>query len=523
MQPLGQGPPPQFIELRHNSQRLPLRPQFMPRGPQPRPRLFVSPQGMAAPYLQQHPNAQVGGIQTEGANDSTLGLPQGGLPVLLPQQTTGSVSQQPCLQPQAATSSSSTQSTEQHRLAQPGIMAQPQAATAGSREELPEHDLEGLGNAPGDGGVEDEDDLALDLDPDKGDDDLGNLGNLETNDPHLDDLLNSDEFDLLAYTDPELDQGDPKDVFSDQLRRVEAESEAPSSLHGSVHVKVEEKAKVELRQNSLATVSPATRESAPQLPPTSNTTAASKVKVEGKGQTPQLQSQHTEVKNEMGEAVSVLLGSSSAKIAQTENQSASLSSVRLGGLSYPLPGQDDRFPPGAPREDTSDDPLGLPDVGGQHSPAVDLAKVESSLDGELPLLIQDLLEHEKKELQKQQQMSSLQQGTMPPHFPGISSQHPNLQASGQLMLQHQHQHRPPAPGMIAQSGMVPRAPHMLQQQRLMGPGMVPQPHMTMSQQQAVIRAGQPGMHTGLVHPPQQVVKQSPLANSFFPDKGNRDD
>lgn len=30
---------------------------------------------------------------------------------------------------------------------------------------------------------------------------------LETNDPHLDDLLNGDEFDLLAYTDPELDTG----------------------------------------------------------------------------------------------------------------------------------------------------------------------------------------------------------------------------------------------------------------------------------------------------------------------------
>ncbi|XP_037540800.1 histone-lysine N-methyltransferase 2D isoform X2 [Nematolebias whitei] len=516
VQPLGQGPPPQFIELRHNSQRLPLRPQFMARGPQPRPRLFVPQQEMAAPFLQQHPISQAGGLQTEGASDSTLGLPQSGLPVLLPQQTTGSVSQQPCLQPQAATSNSSTHNTEQHRLAQPGLMAEPQAATAGRRVELPEHDLEGLGNAPGDGGVEDEDDLALDLDPDKGDDDLGNLGNLETNDPHLDDLLNSDEFDLLAYTDPELDQGDPKDVFSDQLRRVEAESEAPSSLSGSAHVKMEGKAKDEPRQKSLAAVPTAARESAAQLSPTSKAAEASKVKVEGKGQTTQLQSEQTVVKNEMGEAVSMLLGTPTAKTAQTENQTTSLSSVRLGGLPYPLPGQDDRYPPGAPHGDISDDPLGLPDVGGQHSPAVDLAKVESSLDGELPLLIQDLLEHEKKELQKQQQMSSLQQGAVPPHFPGISSQHPNLQAPGQLLLHHQH--RSPAPGMIAQSGMVPRAPHMLQQQRLMGAGMVHQPHMTMPQQQAVMRAGQPGMHTSLGHPPQPVVKQSPMANSFFPDK-----
>lgn len=517
VQPLGQGPPPQFIELRHNSQRLPLRPQFMARGPQPRPRLFVPQQEMAAPFLQQHPISQAGGLQREGASDSTLGLPQSGLPVLLPQQTTGSGSQQPCLQPQAATSSSSTHNTEQHRLAQPGLMAEPHAATAGRRVELPEHDLEGLGHAPGDGGVEDEDDLALDLDPDKGDDDLGNLGNLETNDPHLDDLLNSDEFDLLAYTDPELDQGDPKDVFSDQLRRVEAESEAPSSLSRSAHVKMEEKAKDEPRQKSLAAVPTAARESASQLSPSSETAEVSKVKVEGKGQTAQLQLEQTVVKNEVGEAVSMLLGTPTAKTSQTENQSASLSSVRLGGLPYPLPGQNDRYPPGAPHGDISDDPLGLPDVGGQHSPAVDLAKVESSLDGELPLLIQDLLEHEKKELQKQQQMSSLQQGAVPPHFPGLSSQHPNLQAPGQLMLHHQH--RSPAPGMIPQSGMVPRAPHMLQQQRLMGAGVVPQPHMTVPQQQSVMRAGQPGMHTGLGHAPQPVVKQSPMANSFFPDKG----
>lgn len=229
----------------------------------------------------------------------------------------------------------------------------------------------------------------------------------------------------------------------------------------------------------------------------------------------------------------MLLGGTtpSAKPAQPENQSASLNSVQLGGLSYPLPGQADQlpFPQVAPPADIGDDPLGLPDVGGQHSPAVDLAKVESSLDGELPLLIQDLLEHEKKEQQKQQQqqqLSSLHQGGMAPHFPGLSSQQPNPQAPGQIMLPHHH--RPPPQGMMAQPGMVPRAPHMLQQQqqqqpqqRLMGTGMAPPPHMAMAQQQAMMRMGQPGIHTGLSHQqqPQPVVKQSPLANNFFPDKG----
>lgn len=525
MQPMGQGPPPQFIELRHNSQRLSLRPQFMPRGPQPRPRLFPQ-QEMAAPYVQQHPIARPGGIQTGGASDPQLGLQQGGLSVLLPQQSASQVTQQTHLQSQA-TSNPNTPRTDQHQLPQSSLVTQPQTATVASSEELPEPDLEGLGDAPGDGGVEDEDDLALDLDPDKGDDDLGNLDNLETNDPHLDDLLNSDEFDLLAYTDPELDQGDPKDVFSDQLRLVEAESEAPSTSSGAALVKVEEKAKVEPGQKSLSTA-PATASTggtATQLPSSTETADISKVKVEDRGLTPQLQPGQTVVKDEMGEAVSMLLGGTtqSTKPAQTENQSASLSSVRLGGLQYPLPGQADPlpFPPATPNTDIGDDPLGLPDVG-HHSPAVDLAKVESSLDGELPLLIQDLLEHEKKEQQKQQQLSSLHQGGMGPHFPGLPNQQPNPQAPGQIMLQHHH--RPPPQGIMGQPGMVPRPPHMLQQQqqqRLMGPGMAPPPHMPMAQQQAMMRMVQPGMHAGLGHQPQPqpVVKQSPLANNFFPDKG----
>lgn len=529
MQPMGQGPPPQFIELRHNSQRLPLRPQFMPRGPQPRPRLFVSQQEMAAPYVPQHPMAQAGGIQTEGGGNSQIGLQQGGLSVLLPQQSAGPVTHQPHLQPQAATSTPNIGSTEQHQLPQQSVVTGPQPAPVENSEELPEPDLEGLGDTAGDGGVED-DDLALDLDPDKGDDDLGNLDNLETNDPHLDDLLNSDEFDLLAYTDPELDQGDPKDVFSDQLRLVEAESEAPSSSSGSVLVKVEEKAKVEKEQKCLTTAPATAGGSAPQLPPSAEAVDICKVKVEDRGLTPQLQPGQSVVKDEIGEAVSMLLGGTapSAKPAQqAENQSASLSSVRLGGLQYPLPGQADPlpFPPAAADADIGDDPLELPDVGGQHSPAVDLAKVESSLDGELPLLIQDLLEHEKKEQQKQQQLSSLHQGGMAPHFPALANQQPNPQAPGQIMLPH-HQ-RPPPQGMMAQPGMVPRAPHMLQQQqqqqqqqRLMGTGLAPPAHVPMAQQQTMMRMGQPGIHAGHQQQPQQVVKQSPLANNFFPDKGN---
>ncbi|XP_077158924.1 histone-lysine N-methyltransferase 2C isoform X5 [Paroedura picta] len=64
----------------------------------------------------------------------------------------------------------------------------------------------------------DEDLENLNLDPEDGKgDELDTLDNLETNDRHLDDLLRSGEFDIIAYTDPELDVGDKKSVFNEEL------------------------------------------------------------------------------------------------------------------------------------------------------------------------------------------------------------------------------------------------------------------------------------------------------------------
>ncbi|KAK7884311.1 hypothetical protein WMY93_027434 [Mugilogobius chulae] len=473
MQNLSHGPPPQFIELRHNSQRLPMRPHFIPRGPQPRPRLFVPHPEMIAPYVQQHPMAQNSTIPSE---KSQLGLQQSTLPVLIPQQMASTVTGPSAVNP-LPQSSLDVPSANEHS------------------EELPETDLEGLGDAGGDAGVEDEDDLALDLDPDKGDDALGNLDNLEANDPHLDDLLNSDGFDLLAYTDPILDQGDPKDVFSDQLRLVEAESETSSS--GSARVKLEDKSH---RQKPSSKAEGSTSQTSLSV----KKTDVAKVKVEDTSlETQQQLSGLGNVKTEIGD----LLG---ATKSHSENQQTSLSSVRLGGLSYPLTVQSDHlsFPPEAPHTDVTDDSLELPDVGGQ-SPAVDLAKVESSLDGELPLLIQDLLEHEKKEQQKQQQQQQLgslhQSGLAPPY--SLQAQ-ANQQMSAQMMMPH---HRPPSQGMMSQQGIV-RLPNLMQQ-RLMAPGMANQAHMNMSQQQTMMRMAQPG-----AMPPQPGVKRAPLTNNLFPDK-----
>lgn len=66
--------------------------------------------------------------------------------------------------------------------------------------------------------LDDEDLENLNLDPEDGKgDELDTLGNLETNDPNLDDLLRSGEFDIIAYTDPELDLGDKKSMFNEEL------------------------------------------------------------------------------------------------------------------------------------------------------------------------------------------------------------------------------------------------------------------------------------------------------------------
>ncbi|KAM3929077.1 histone-lysine N-methyltransferase 2C isoform 7-T7 [Leptodactylus fuscus] len=65
----------------------------------------------------------------------------------------------------------------------------------------------------------DDDDLEnINLDPDdaKGVE-LDGLDTLEANDPQLDDLLRSGKFDIIAYTDPDLDLGDKKDMFNEDL------------------------------------------------------------------------------------------------------------------------------------------------------------------------------------------------------------------------------------------------------------------------------------------------------------------
>ncbi len=524
------GAPPQFIELRHNSQRMSLGPQFMQRAPIPRPRMFLPQQEMNAAFVQHNLPPSLD-ASAQGMRDPRIGLQQHGMDLLMQRQSnvTSSHSQlQPQLVPTTTPKTTISHTTTQQL---------PQTSTVGGQHtvvnpgNLPESDL-GLGDTVAETGVEDDDLATLDLDPDKGDDDLGNLDNLETNDPHLDDLLNSDEFDLLAYTDPELDQGDPKDVFSDQLRLVEAEGEGPGSS-AKVEIKVEEKPKVEIASQEMhttATQPPLKTETSSTKTlkvESSDVIGLSSVKVEDQGLIEQPQSGQAPVKDEISETVSVLL--SGTKVSnQLETAAASLNTVRLGGIPFPLPSQANAlsFPPTAPHPNLSDNPLGLPDAG-HHSTADDLDKVESSLEAsELPLLIQDLLEHEKKELQKQQQQQQLSalQGGIGSQLHSIQNRQQPPQGSNQIMMpQHHH----PSQGIVPQAGMVPRPPHMLpqQQQRLIGAAVPSPPHAAMGQQQGILRGVQPGrIHPGLTPqqqtaPPPHIVKQQNLATNFFPDKG----
>ncbi|KAI5612191.1 histone-lysine N-methyltransferase 2D isoform X1, partial [Silurus asotus] len=538
MQHAVSGPPPQFIELKHNAQRLPIGHQFLARTPQPRPRLFIPQQDVPAGFVPTSLPPSFA-PQGDGGHASRLGLPQANLGQIMTQQTNIPPSQHP-LQPQEVPSTHANTSVSHSTIQQLSTQNSATGEQQPSDEtvDLPEADLEdhfaakALGESVAEAGVEDEDDLALDLDPDKGDDDLGNLDNLETNDPHLDDLLNSDEFDLLAYTDPELDQGDPKDVFSDQLRLVEAEGEGSGT-------KAEEKPKVGLIVKQSVTASTKlplkTETSTPSgdsVPPKTEASDTSKpvlVKLEEKTSISPQQSAQTVVKDEMGEAVSLLLSSAPSKIStQPENSSASLSTIRLGGIPFPPSGQVNSltFPPSTPHPDLPEDPLGLPDGGGEHSPAVDLDKVESSLEAsELPLLIQDLLEHEKKELQKQQQqqhLNALQGGGITSHLHNIQNQQQPSGGPGQILLPH---HRPPQ-GLVSQPGMVPRPPHMLnpQQQRMLSTPIPPPTHMAVVQPPAMIRAGQPSsIHPTLdqqqqAAPPQHHAKPQSVTTNFFPDK-----
>ncbi|XP_074020948.1 histone-lysine N-methyltransferase 2D [Numenius arquata] len=443
--------------------------------------------------------------------------------------------------------------------------------------------------------LEDDDDLAnLSLDPDvaKGDDDLDNLDSLETADPHLDDLLNGDEFDLLAYTDPELDTGDKKDIFNEHLRLVESANEkaereaqlktelpAPSlklpdagdSKDTAPSVEDQEVPKeglvtgvalapdpafkaqgTEAKAGSLPTdVKPKLEDGCLKTSPCQFTAGGSErlpvpVKLEALQGTDKisaslglgLKSGQTLLGPGAGPArlsLTHFANSSHASVPVPEKDpyagsSRGLAPAQLGNQSNPL----------LEKFELDGGALGLGSA--QQSPADDLDKMESSLvASELPLLIEDLLEHEKKELQKKQQMSA--------HLPRGT---PNLPASGHPMLHTAATGQPPegqpprlgTPQSPLQLGLVTRPPLMPPQPPRLGTpqqGPALAPHMGMAPGQPHVLAAPHGVQVALAQPqqsqqqvlvqkpmagvqpptlglkPPQLVMQQQLANSFFPD------
>ncbi|XP_066241483.1 histone-lysine N-methyltransferase 2C isoform X3 [Saccopteryx leptura] len=119
-----------------------------------------------------------------------------------------------------------------------------------SVKELDVKDLEGVEVKDLDD--EDLENLNLDTEDGKGDE-LDTLGNLEANDPNLDDLLRSGEFDIIAYTDPELDLGDKKGMFNEELDlhvSIDDKLETPGVSAEPTEKEPEEKAAVPSDQHS---------------------------------------------------------------------------------------------------------------------------------------------------------------------------------------------------------------------------------------------------------------------------------
>ncbi|XP_074835657.1 histone-lysine N-methyltransferase 2D [Carettochelys insculpta] len=418
--------------------------------------------------------------------------------------------------------------------------------------------------------LEDDDDLAnLSLDPDvaKGDDDLGTLDSLETTDPHLDDLLNSEEFDLLAYTDPELDTGDKKDIFHEHLRLVESANE-----------KAEREAL--LKREPVGSCPKGPREpkelAAPGPAPAPAPALSCKAQASALGAQPASLPASTQPKPEGGclkvspcqfnaSAPDRLPGPIKVEALQgAEKMAASLglalkpSPTLLGPGAGPVRLSPAPFPPNGHAAPSGSDkgPCTAPGRGlgpgqsaalleldggalglghAQPSPADDLEKMESSLvASELPLLIEDLLEHEKKELQKKQQMTA--------HLPGGSQA--GLQPHAMLAPQDGQAPRLGGPQQPLQLGLVARQQNLMpppQQQRGVGPhpGQGLAPHMAMaqpqphalpaqhgppapqqSQQQVLVQKQMSGVQPAPLgmKPPQLVMQQQQqLASSFFPD------
>lgn len=574
-----------YIELRHNhGQKLPVSGPFSPPGSQNRPRFFLPNDGTSSLLMTgvirgegnplQVPVIRNQLIQPQKIVSATPSVPQGRNIIHVPQTLQTKVEAVPEI-PRQQTRDPPPPATSQAENSKEASVASI-GANRVQCEEPPELDVDFDSHKD----LEDDDLANLSLDVAKADDDLDNLDNLETNDPHLDDLLNGDEFDLLAYTDPELDTGDKKDIFNEHLRLVEsanekAEEEAMLKMDPVVEAKtdalptklqqdLQDKAKVEITKDKLAgglglDLGPRLdgRGSTSQVPSSVETNQSSypgdlKPKLEDcglKANTCQFSASNSiNIKTESSlgmEKVSLgllksgpSLHNASTNIVQVTNQSGSLfpskdSSVMVNPSNLIL----GKF-------DLDEGPLGM--QCNRQSPSDDLDKMESSLvASELPLLIEDLLEHEKKEQQKKQMLTSQHPEGVQPHPMLTSSSMPN--SSAPHLQQDGHQANLVGIGLVPRHQGAGSAPPLLSSQQQMQQRLGAQASSTLEspmhiaanqshmlggqhlvqasghQQQALPPKPILGQQMIMKQQQQQqlVMQQQPqqLANNFFPDTG----
>ncbi|XP_063282135.1 histone-lysine N-methyltransferase 2D [Pelobates fuscus] len=570
-----------YIELRHHGQKLPLGAAFSTPGSQSRPRFYLPGDIGNTSLLTGVMRGDVNPLQVPVMRSQLLQTPkispstslQAGNMVSVLQTTQTKVSNVTGMpQQQEPATHPSTQNTAQAEGSKETSAPVLERGRV-SCDDPSELDVDFVTHKD----LEDDDLANLSLDVAKADDDLGNLDNLETNDPHLDDLLNGDEFDLLAYTDPELDTGDKKDIFNEHLRLVESaneKAEEEAMLKMDPDVGADDDAKTDCPPKKLQKESPAsanmeiTKEklvgelglgthsfSAAEKAPLINHAMETKhspfsgdlkPKLEDGGlktSTCQFSSSNSiSIKTEkslLGASMlktgtgHQVLGANSAHASHLrgslfQSKESSITSVitHQGGLML------GKF-------ELDEGTLAL--QGPRHSPSDDLDKMESSLvASELPLLIEDLLEHEKNEQQKKQLMSGQ-------HSEGVQ-QHPMItHSSMSTQQQGAHIQQPPdsqQAGLVG-LGLVSRhqglsstaqllTPQQEMQQRLLGAqassaldatlGVAPG-HLISGQnmvpnagpsQQVLPAKSAIGQQIG-IKPQSLVVQQQPLPSSLFPD------
>ncbi|KAG8452374.1 hypothetical protein GDO86_004250 [Hymenochirus boettgeri] len=545
-----------YIELRHHGQKLPIGAAFNPSVLQNRPRFYLSSQGTNSPL--EVPVMRSPLLQAQKSLTSN--------PLSLSNAVNVVAVQQP-IQPKGNTVCETSQHQTTLHTQSDGLKDASATSIDGGRvtcDDTPELDVDFDTHKD----LEDDDLANLSLDVAKADDELDNLDNLETNDPHLDDLLNGDEFDLLAYTDPELDNGDKKDIFNEHLRLVEsanekAEEEAMLKTEPDISETKKDTSTKKLQQEMpVNSISEATndrlsdnlgielgkRSHAGGLKDANIETKQSaysgnlKPKVEDSLKTSNCQfstsnlasikteSPHDHEKSLLGTFVKSTSGHQTISVCPTQASNHGASVIPSKDTVTPiLAGQTGLM---LEKFDLDDSTLNL--QGSRQSPSDDLDKMESSLvASELPLLIEDLLEHEKNEQQKKQLMSG--------HHPEGAQQHTMITHSGLHVQQPQDSQQAGLAGLVSRHSGLTSAPPILSpqhpiQQRISGVQISSTIDLAVSgtSGQNALLGGQHLVQTGIsqtqclspkqiigqqigMKPPHLVLQQQQMANSIFPD------